>query len=126
MFYRQYANKLTKILKISKKMYLKSEIINSRNDLRKFWSLMNSLIPDRIKSASPKFLNVNNCKIGHSTEIAEHFNKYFCNIGKPLADKIYSINSYDNRSYLLDPISSSIFFCPTLDSEIINIINQLD
>ena len=31
MFHRQYANKLTKISKISKKIYLKSEIINSRN-----------------------------------------------------------------------------------------------
>ena len=44
-------------------MYLKSETINSKNDSRKFWSLMNSLMPERIKSASPKFLNVNNCKI---------------------------------------------------------------
>ena len=44
-------------------MYLKSEIINSRNELRKFWSLMNSLMPKKIKSTSPKYLNVNNCKI---------------------------------------------------------------
>ena len=39
-------------------MYLKPEIIYSRNDSRKFWSFMNSLMPERIKSTSPKYLNV--------------------------------------------------------------------
>ena len=72
-------------------------------------------------------MNVNNYKISDSTEIAEHFNKYFCDIGKALvADKVDSSNSYDYRSYLSDPISSSMFFRPTFDNEIINIINQLD
>ena len=107
-------------------MYLKLEIINSRNDSRKFWSLMNSLMPERIKSASPKYLNVNNCQISDSAEIAEHINKYFCDIDKALADKVDSVNSYDHCSYLSDPTSSSMFFRPTFDNEIINIINQLD
>ena len=106
-------------------MFLKSEIINSRNDSRKFWSLMNSLIPERIKSASPKFLNDNNYKISDSTKIVEHFNKHFCNIGKASADKVDSVSSYDYRSYLSYPISSSVFFCSTSDSEITNIINLL-
>ena len=30
----------------------------------------------------------NNQKISDSKEIAEHFNKYFCNIDKKLSDKI--------------------------------------
>ena len=72
---------------------------------------MNSLMLKRIKSASSKYLNVNNCKISDSTEIAEHFNKYFCDIGKALADKVDSANSYDHCSYLSDPILSSMFFC---------------
>ena len=80
-------------------MYLKSEIINSRNDSCKFWSLINSLMPERIKSASPKYLNVNNSIIGDATEIAEYFNKYFCDIGKALTDKVDSVDSYDYRSF---------------------------
>ena len=70
--------------------------------------------------------DINNCKISDSTEIIEHFNKYFCDIGKALADKVDSANSYDYHSYLSNPILSSMFFCPTFDSKIINIINQLD
>ena len=66
-------------------MYFKSEIINSRNNSRKLWSLMNSLMPERIKSIFLKYLNVNNCKISDSAEIAKHFNKYFCDIGKALS-----------------------------------------
>ena len=90
-------------------------------------------MPKRIKSAFPKFLYVYNCKTqlklpvkGASTEIAKHFNKHFCNIGKALADKVDFVNSYDNRSYLSDLILSSMFFCSTSDSEIINMINQFD
>ena len=49
-----------KFKKSVKKMYLKSEIINSRNCFRKFWSHMNSFMPEKIKSESPKFLSVNN------------------------------------------------------------------
>ena len=98
-------------------MYLKSEIINSRICLRKFWSHVNSFMPERIKSESPKILSVNNCKISHSTEIAKHFNKYFCNIGKALVDKVDSVNSYDYRSYLPNLISSFMFICPASDSQ---------
>ena len=34
------------------------------------------------------YLNVNNCKINDSAAIPEHLNKYFCDSGKALADKI--------------------------------------
>ena len=37
-------------------------------------------MPERIKSASPKFLDINNCKIDDSTKISEYFDKY--NFGK--------------------------------------------
>ena len=53
-------------------------------------------------------------------------NTFVICIGKALADKIDYLNSYDYRSYLSDPISSSMLFRPTLDSEIININNQHD
>ena len=108
-------------------MCQKLEIINSRNDSHKFWSLINSLMPERIKSASSKFQNVNNCKISYSlTAIAKHCNEHFCNNGKALADKTILFILMDYCSYLSDPISFSMFFCPTSDSEIINIINQCD
>ena len=80
-------------------------------------------MPEKIKSANPKFLNVSNYKIRDSIKIVEHFNKH---IGKALADKVDSVHSYDYRSSLSDPTSSSMFFPPTFDSEIINIVNQLD
>ena len=62
---------------------------------------MNSLMTKRLKSASSKFLNVNNCKISDSTEIAEHFTKHFCNIGKALADKVDSVNFYDYQVFMI-------------------------
>ena len=43
--------------------------------------------------------------------------------GKALADKLDSVYSYDYRRHLSDLISFSMFFRPTFDRKIINIIN---
>ena len=47
MIYRQYSNKLTKIKTLSKKQYINSEINNTNNNMRKFWSLINTIIPGK-------------------------------------------------------------------------------
>jgi len=44
-FYKIYANKLTKLKSLTKKLYLKAEILKSRHDMRKFWSIINMLTP---------------------------------------------------------------------------------
>ena len=36
--------KLITIIKNAKKQYLQDEIVNSRNDIRKFWTIVNLLI----------------------------------------------------------------------------------
>ena len=51
------------------------------------------MINQKIEKNSKKKNNINyiienNKKISESKEIADHFNKYFCNIGKKLSDKI--------------------------------------
>ena len=37
ILYKTYANKLSKVKALSKKLYLKQEIINSCHDMSKFW-----------------------------------------------------------------------------------------
>ena len=37
ILFKTYANKLSKVKALSKKLYLKQEIVNSSHDMRKFW-----------------------------------------------------------------------------------------
>ena len=100
MIYQQYSNKLTKIKTLSKKQYINSEINNTNNNMRKFWSLINTIIPGKPKQSLPNFLNINNTKINDPIQIAEYFNNHFSTIGKTLANKLASTSSTDFTTYL--------------------------
>ena len=47
ILYKTYANKLSKVKALSKKLYLKQEIINCSHDMRKFWCIMKTLLPNK-------------------------------------------------------------------------------
>ena len=60
------------------------------------------------KKNNINYILENNKKISDSKEIAEHFNKYFCHIGKKLSDKI---RPPINEEIKLPPMNSkSMFF----------------
>ena len=126
MIYKQYSNKLTKIKTLSKKQYINSEINNTNNNMHKFWSLINTIIPGKPKQSLPNFLNINNTEINDPIQIAEYFNNHFSTIGKTLANKLASTSSTDFTTYLSNQVSPSIFFNPTCTTEITHIINHLN
>ena len=66
----------------------------------------------------------NNKKISDSKEIAEHFNKYFCNIAKKLSDKIRP--PINEEIKLPSMNSKSIYFEPTNQNKIKSIINNME
>ena len=126
MIYKQYSNKLTKIKTLSKKQYINSEINNTNNNMCKFWSLINTIIPRKPKQSLPNFLNINNTEINDPIQIAEYFNNPFSTIGKTLANKLASTSSTDFTTYLSNQVSPSIIFNPTCTTEITHIINHFN
>ena len=94
--------------------------------MRKFWSLINSIIPEKTKQTAPNFLNVNNTKINDPIQIAECFNNHFSTIGKVSANKLASSSNNDFLTYLSNQVSSSIFLYPTNTTEITRIVNHLN
>ena len=60
--YKIYANKLTDVKRLSKKLFLQQEIVNSRHDMRKFWGIMKTLLPNNQELNSPDFVNVEGTK----------------------------------------------------------------
>ena len=76
------------------------------------------------KKNNINYIIENNKKISDSKEIDEHFNKYFCNIGKKFSDKIRPPINEEIKFPSMN--SKSIFFQPTNQNEIINIINNME
>ena len=87
------------------------------------WNVINKKIGKNSKKKNNiNYIIENNKKISDSKEIAEHFNKYFCNIGKNLTDKIRP--PINEEIKLPSMNSKSIFFQSTNQNEIKNIINK--
>ena len=47
ILYKTYANKLSKVKALTKKLYLKQEVINYSHNMRKFWCIMKTLLPNK-------------------------------------------------------------------------------
>ena len=125
-FYKTYANKLTKIKTLAKKLYFQNEIVNSRHVMRKFWGVINSLTPYNTKPSYPSSIIVGNSVINTPAEIADEFNKHFCSIGKKLSDEANNLHPPNFNQYLTNRVCSSMFLRHTTVSEIFNRINQLN
>ena len=87
--YKKFTNILKDIVNKAKESYDTKLIESSMNNIKS----MRNVINKKIGKSSKKKNNINyiienNEKISDSKEIAEHFNKYLCNIGKKLSDKI--------------------------------------
>ena len=59
------------------------------NNIKSMWNVINQkIVKNSKKKNNINYIIENNKKIPDSKEIAEHFNKSFCNIGNNLSDKI--------------------------------------
>ena len=122
--YKQFANKLTK--KKAEKQYLQDEVVNFKNDIRKFWTIINSLTPQKSKSSFPNCINTAYLLINNTDAIAKEFHNHFRSIGKKLFDKVDASNSPRFSTYLTRRVSSSMFLSPVTSMEVYNIISLLN
>ena len=70
----------------------------------------------------------NNNDVSDTREMAHEFNKYFISIGPNLQKQLDNTRDTCNKmfsDYLSNPCSSSIFFQPISESEIISIVDNL-
>jgi hypothetical protein len=93
--------------------------------LRKSWQLINTVI-NRKKTTNRKIssLNINGTKTHDSLSIAEHFTKYFTNIGKTL-DKKIPPSSVDPVSFIPHNNPNSVYLMPCIQDEILKAIANL-
>ena len=82
-FYKKYANKLTRLKNLSKKMYYKEAFNVKKSNSNELWKLINSFILNkRANIPIVKKLTVNNIDFEEPEGISEQFNKFFVEIGQ--------------------------------------------
>ena len=113
-FYTNYQNRLTNLIRQSKRNFYLLKFNQYQNDTEKTWKLIkNTLKPNTGTKYSNSFsLN------------SEQFNDYFSTVGEKLKNKIDSINT-NYSTYLNNSINNSIFLNNSTPKEVVEVIKSL-
>ena len=120
--YKKCKNQVTKLIKSSKKHYYQTKLENSNNS-KDSWQYINELLDRKPKRTAVNQLNVDGQTVAGNENIVNEFNKFFCEIGPKLAEKI-PINNVDHISYIT-PCTSRFAFKQISVEDLTNVLNKL-
>ena len=102
--------------------------MDSKHDMKKFWSIIKTLTPSKHVSSVPVILEDEKSgnRINRPDLITEKFNHYFCSAGKKLTAKFDLAPSNDYQKFLTKRIISSMYFSQTTECEVFDAIQQLN
>ena len=126
--YKSFKNKLTHQKKTAKAMFFQKEIGKIKN-ISSTWKTISKILRKGKHNFSslPSQLNVNRIPLTNPSSICSELNQYFCNIGHEMAKSIdKSSIKAKSQSFYGKLVSHSIYFEPTNDEEIVNIIKDLN
>ena len=105
---KRYRNLVNYIIRKHKKKFYADLFENSRNDLKKTWKTINSLLSKNIKIKEINKIICNNITYTKSADIANLFNDFFCSIGSVYDSQIP--NSQMDPCCFIDVSHPSYFF----------------
>ena len=115
---KTYNNIITKTMRNAKFIYYKNMFDKHRQDYKKSWKLINSLISTaRKKDDFSKLFLVNGATVTNESAIANHFNDFFASIGLLQASKVPHSDPNAYVRYLRNPPRCNFTF---------NLVNQND
>ena len=116
--FNTYRNKLTSLIRISKRWYINNKLEVCKNNMKETWGLLNGLLNKKqTKDNYPTQFKCNNSKDRDFYTIASKFGTFFSNIGQNLANEIPEVDlSYE--AHLKGNYTDSLFFMPTTSREI--------
>ena len=124
--FKTYTNKLNMLIRKSKRMYYYTKFEKSKNDMKKTWQQINSIIGKcKTQSSDCKFKDEAGNVITNSQDISNQFNDFFVNVGPKLASDIQH-NGKNYYDYLQDMTSSSMYMKPIVESDIMEIISKFN
>ena len=124
--YKSYANKLTKIKNDAKKSCFGSELHNCKNNIRKTWDIIKSLLPKKTAKQTIQMLEASDGTVVHDPKlIAKHFGEYFSTAATTVVDNLNILpDSSSFNEFLHDRVVDSIFLQPTVPTEVFILINN--
>ena len=117
--FKKYRNQIINLLRVSKQTHYNKFFEENKKNCRAIWTGINEIIcpKNKKKLNSPTSLIDEGKIITNSKNIAEHFNKFFTEIGTNIQNKILPTKQV---LYRLSPKSKqrNFFITPTTDQEI--------
>lgn len=124
--YKTYRNKISNLIRISKKNYYKVYFNENANNIKNTWKGIKDIITLRPKNAkTPTKLVVDNTTLSDTRNIANAFNDYFSKIGDQLANSIPETHR-SPFDYLTPTPNNSFYLFPVTTREIEEEINNLN
>ena len=101
---QSYNNLIKKLIRCSKQSYYNNLFLKHKNDSRKSWKLLNSLLGTSNKRNNlTNIFVVNGSLTSNEAVIADNLNKFFSNIGNQYASAIPQTDPNAFMSYLTNP-----------------------
>ena len=122
--YRTYRNKLTKLIRTSRKLYFSDKINKAGSNTNATWKVIKEVMGTKTDPPPTDNITLNGTKIDQPNQCANSFNSFFTNIGPELARKITSPDTHFTN-YLSKRTKYFFFLNPTNPTEIINITQSL-
>ena len=121
--YKNYKNKLTKILRIEKKNYYRQIFEECKANASETWTILNTIIDKRKSEAkySNEFIVDNDRVTLDNEEIANQFNNFFVNIGTILSNSIGQ--GTQSTDLLKKQVSESMYMYPVTEKEVTEIVS---
>ena len=117
-------NKVNQAVRKAKTEYLRMKFGSFRNDMRRTWDLIRTVLSQTKKNNTIKYILFNNVEVFDQLEMANLFNEYFCQIPVELEAKIPS--SRLNPLDFVTKVDASIFLKPVSIPECETIIKKLN
>lgn len=117
---RNFVNKLKLDLKST---FYANEVDQARDDPKKLWNKIKNLIPNQTDSNIRDMTSDDGAFINENKKIANHFNKFFVNIGAKLASKF---TSTDTTNINVSRPLHTFNFSPISTNDVAKVLNSLD
>jgi len=121
--YNTYRNKLTSLLRKTEKDHYEKLIEENKNNLRRSWQIIKSVINKNKCRAQQQEFNINGQVTTDATVISNKFNSFFANIGPSLAQKV-PVSSILPTHYV-KPVASSLNLDQVSPESVSTIISNL-
>ena len=125
--YKSERNKVNSEMKRAKTVYYQTRIkeLSLAKDMKKTWSLINTLLGKGGKSSNIAEININGIIYNDRKQIAEHLNDYFVNIGPTLTAECECLSDYEDLHRNSTDVNSKFNFHTITETNILKNLKNL-